>query len=212
MYLFLFILLPAALFIYFNTCGEKKFITLAFTGLITGIIVCGIRFVFFFSHRLIPNSFLINYFFYLAKIVLAPLLVYVVFILISKDTFEFKIKAFFPLVASFDTVYLPYYFLTMSGSVYSNYDLFFRPIIYLAYLAGAGYALVNIYKAIQDNNKKKKVLYIIMAVIYVLIPAAIDTSYVMNLLFPLFAVIGLIYIALPAVLAVLSKVSVKKSE
>lgn len=213
MYLFLFILLPAALFIYFNTWGEKKFITLAFTGLITGIIVCGIRFIFFFSHRLIPDSFFLNYFFYLVKIALAPVLVYVVFILISRDSVDFKIKAFFPLIASFNAIYLPYYFLTMSGSVYSNYDLFFRPIIYLAFLAGIAYALWNTYVAVKNNDKKKKILYIVMAVVYVLIPPAIDSSYIVNRLFPFFAIIGLIYIAFPIGLAVYEKVFlIKKSK
>lgn len=212
MYLFLFILLPAALFIYFNTCGEKKFITLTFTGLITGIIVCGIRFIFFFSHRLIPNSFILNYMFYFARITVAPLLVYVVFLLISKDTAEFKVKAFFPLMAAFNTIYFPYYFLTMSGSVYSNYDLFFRPVIYLALLAGTGYALINVYNAQVSNNKNKKVLYIIMAVVYLMVPAAIDSSYFMNMLFPLFAVIGLIYIAFPVALVSLKKLSSTKTE
>lgn len=206
MYLFLFILLPAALYIYFNSFGEKSLLTLSFTGIITGVVVCGIRFIFFYSHRIIPNAFFSNYFFYLSRIILLPLLVYLVFFLISRDTIELKFKAFFPLLAGFYITYLPYYFLTMATSVYSNYDLFFRPIIYIAYLGGTCFALLRCYEAFINKNLMGKILYIVMTVLYILIPAAIDTSYVINVAFPLFAVIGIVYIVLPVVLIFFEKI------
>lgn len=205
MYLFLLILLPASLFIYYNTIGEKKCITLTFAGFITAIVVCGIRFLFFFSHRIVPHSFIINALFYFTRLVFIPLILYALFVLISKDTAEFKIKSFFPLVAAFNAVYLPYYFLTMSVSVYSNYDLFFRPIIYLAFLIGTSIALQKIYESHLAQNKKQKILYIIMAVVYMFVPSLVDTSYVTNLVFPVFATLAIIYIAFPLVLLFLRK-------
>lgn len=210
MYLFLFILLPAALFIYFNTIGEKKLLTLSFTGIITGIVICGIRFIFFNSHRIIPDSFFGNYFFYLINIAILPNIVYGVFFLISKDTIELKLKALFPLMAGFYTIYLPYYFLTLSGSVYSNYDLFLRPVLYLAFLYGLSMAIERLYKAFEEKNNMKKILYIVMLVLYMIIPAAIDSSYIINKAFPLFAIIGIVYILFPVILFVLGKLGKSK--
>ncbi|MCQ2589823.1 MAG: hypothetical protein MJ179_05310 [Treponema sp.] len=210
MYLFLFILLPAALFIYFNTIGEKKLLTLSFTGIITGIVICGIRFIFFTSHRIIPDSFFSNYFFYLINIAILPNIVYGVFFLISKDTIELKLKALFPLMAGFYTIYLPYYFLTLSGSVYSNYDLFLRPVLYLAFLYGLSMAIERLYKAFEEKNNMKKIIYIVMLVLYMIIPAAIDSSYIINKAFPLFAIIGIVYILFPVILFVLGKLGKSK--
>lgn len=210
MYLFLFILLPAALFIYFNTIGEKKLLTLSFTGIVTGIVICGIRFIFFNSHRIIPDSFFSNYFFYLINIAILPNIVYGVFFLISKDTIELKLKALFPLMAGFYTIYLPYYFLTLSGSVYSNYDLFLRPVLYLAFLYGLSMAIERLYKAFEEKNNMKKILYIVMLVLYMIIPAAIDSSYIINKAFPLFAIIGIVYILFPVILFVLGKLGKSK--
>lgn len=210
MYLFLFILLPAALFIYFNTIGEKKLLTLSFTGIITGIVICGIRFIFFNSHRIIPDSFFSNYFFYLINIAILPNIVYGVFFLISKDTIELKLKALFPLMTGFYAIYMPYYFLTLSGSVYSNYDLFLRPVLYLAFLYGLSMAIERLYKAFEEKNNMKKILYIVMLVLYMIIPAAIDSSYIINKAFPLFAIIGIVYILFPVILFVLGKLGKSK--
>lgn len=133
------------------------------------------------------------------------MILYGVYVLLTKDSVEFKLKAFFPLMASFGAVYYPYYFLTMSGSLYTGYDLFFRPVIYLAMLAGIELAFVKIYEAFTNKNTLNKVLYIIMAVFYLVFPAIVDTSYIMNILFWLFAIFAVLYIAAPVVIYVLTK-------
>lgn len=189
------LLLPVALFIYFAVSGQKKFFTVAATGFFVGMLVCGVRFVFFYSHRLVPDSFVLNYLFYLTRLVILPMIVYVVFVLISKDTSEFKIKSFFPLMTSFAVVYYPYYFLTMSGSVYNGYDLFFRPVIYLAMLAGFSYALNMIYNSVVNKEAAAKIKYIIIAAVMLLFPALIDTAYLINKFFWLFTILGIAYSA-----------------
>lgn len=197
--------MPVSLFIYFSVTGEKRFSTLSFTGFFIGMLVCAVRFIFFYSHRLVPESFLSNFLFYFIFICLLPMILYGVYVLLTKDSVEFKLKAFFPLMASFGAVYYPYYFLTMSGSLYTGYDLFFRPVIYLAMLAGIELAFVKIYEAFKNKNTLNKVLYIIMAVFYLVFPAIVDTSYIMNILFWLFAIFAVLYIAAPVVIYVLTK-------
>lgn len=189
------LLLPVALFIYFAVSGQKKFITVAATGFFVGMIVCGVRFVFFFSHRLVPESFILNYLFYVTRLVILPMIVYVVFVLISKDSGEFKIKSFFPLMTSFAIVYYPYYFLTMSGSVYNGYDLFFRPVIYLSMLTGFALSLKRIYSACVNEEPSSKINSIVIAALILLFPAVVDTSYVMNRFFWLFTILGIVYSA-----------------
>lgn len=201
MIFFLILLMPVSLFVYYAVYPKNKFLTLTFAGLFFSLLVCAIRFIFFYSHRLVPDNFLENFIYYFIRMIVIPFVLYGAFCLVSKDTGDFKIKAFFPFIGGFTCVFYPYFFLAMSNSVYSGYDLFFRPVLYLAMLISFSLFLKKIYLAHKKENSKLK--YILLSVLFTLFPVVVDTMYFMNKFFFIFALLGVIYIACVSINAVL---------
>ena len=187
MLLFLLLLFPVSLVLYFLFAREKKFSLVVFIGFFTGILVCAIHFIVSYAHRLIPDSFFQNYFYYFIKLSFLPmLLVPAGFCVLSKITWEYKAKAIFPLMASFYAVYLPYYIMSMTDSRYSLYDISLRPLIYLAMIIQISYSAKRLVYCIQEDNKSQKLKNIILIIVYMLFPAFADTC---------FAALKMIYIA-----------------
>lgn len=205
MIFFILLLLPVSLFLYYSFTQKKQYLFMTLAAFFVGIIACGVRFIFFYSHRLVPDSFIQNFFFYFTRVTFLPLLVYGLFVLVTKDSWEFKLDGFFPIMAAFNSVYYPYYFLTMLGSVYSGYDLFFRPVIYLAMLAGVSMSIKMIYAAFKNNDSNAKVKSIAITAGYLIFPSLVDTAYAMNAVFWLFVILSVAYIASVGVFAYLKR-------
>ena len=106
MLLFLFIVLPLSLVVYYLFNKERKFFCPMLVGALCAVLLCAFKVFFTYSHRLIPVSFSENFAYYLLNQSGAPLCgVSLIYFLITKDSLENKINAFFPLISAFYAVY-----------------------------------------------------------------------------------------------------------
>jgi len=195
MLLFLLLLLPLSVVLFFINKKEKKYSLVIYLGFITGIIVCAISFIFSYPHRIIPDSFLQNYLYYFFKLTVLPLLlVPAAFCVFSKNSKEFKAECIFPLMASFYSVYFPYYIMSMTESRYSGYDIILRPLIYLSmiiyYSILAKHFVVNSIKV----EIKEKTAKIVLSVLCLLFPAFVDSFMAINRLTYIACVLSILYV------------------
>lgn len=179
MLLFLLLLFPVSLVLYFTFTKEKKFLLVVYMGFITAVIVCAVAFITSYPHRIIPDSFFKNYLYYFIKITFLPMLLLpAAFCVFSKNSPDFKAKSIFPLMASFYVVFLPYHIMSLTDSRYSLYDISLRPIIYLAMIIQIAYAAKRLVHSIEESNQAQKTKNIIAIVIYLLYPAFADTCFI----------------------------------
>ena len=87
---------------------EKRNLIVIFLGVFSSTLLCAVQEFVLFSHRLVPYSFGQNLLFYFPQTLVMTIVVYGLFILLTKDEWDFKIKSFFPLIMSFYSIYLPY--------------------------------------------------------------------------------------------------------
>ena len=81
-------------------------------------------------HKVLENSFL-NVFlhFFVNENFLPILIAYLIYFFATKDSVEFRLKAFFPFAVAFYSVYFPYFLIASDGVVYSFFDLFLHPLM-----------------------------------------------------------------------------------
>ncbi|MCR4734975.1 MAG: hypothetical protein K5829_08235 [Treponema sp.] len=200
MLVFLFTVLPIALIFFLLSSKNRSNRFLVLLGIICAALLCIVKALFVFAHRIVPAAFGQNYLFYLMNEYFLPqFILYGLFFLISKDKLDFKLKSYFPLLTSFYALYMPYCIISATESeVYSGFSIFVKPMLYLAMLTQCGLSFYAF-----TSEKKKSVLKIIISIllliVYLFVPAIIETLYIMNMLPVLFIIISVIYIALPFV-------------
>ena len=205
MLLFLILLLPAAFLAYAFTIKDRSIILPAFAGLITAAFVCACRYFFSYEHRLIYFSFGQNFSYYLIKQNFLPLLVVsAVYALISRDTMEYKFKNFFPLLCPFFAVYLPYCVITSSEVYYQAYDLFLKPVIYLAMIGQIALSLLSLYNGITQRKIAPIIINCLVILFYAIYPAVSDALYAIDYKFALILILGILYSVVPVVFVVIS--------
>ncbi len=198
MLLFLISFLPIALIAYAFFIKDKKIILPVIAGLITAVVVCACRFFFTYEHRLVYDSFSENFIYFFIKQSLLPLfIVSAVYAIISRDTVEFKVKNFFPLLCTFYAVYLPYCVITVSEFYYQAYDIFLKPVIYLAMLVMIGSCLINAWAAISSKKIVFAVLDILIILVYAFYPAVSDALYAINYNCAVILAVGIVYSLIP---------------
>ncbi len=198
MLLFLISFLPIALIAYAFFIKDKKIILPVIAGLITAVVVCACRFFFTYEHRLVYDSFSENFIYFFIKQSLLPLfIVSAVYAIISRDTVEFKVKNFFPLLCTFYAVYLPYCVITVSEFYYQAYDIFLKPVIYLAMIVMIGSCLINAWAAISSKKIVFAVLDILIILVYAFYPAVSDALYAINYNCAVILAVGIVYSLIP---------------
>ena len=206
MLLFLILLLPVTLLAYALIKKDRTIILPIFAGLITASVVCACRFFFTYEHHLIYYSFAQNFVYYLVKQNLLPLvIVSAVYALISRDTAEYKIKNFFPLMCTYFAVYLPYCVITSSEVYYQSYDLFLKPVIYLAMLVQISMSLIAAFNGIKDHKNFSVIINGLLIIVYAFYPAVSDALYAIDYSFAIILLIGIIFSALPVLYFFLTK-------
>ncbi|MBO4629606.1 MAG: hypothetical protein J5687_06600 [Treponema sp.] len=204
MLLFLILLLPCAFTAYTFTVKDKKIILPATAGFFTAVIACACRYFFSYEHRLIYSSFSDNFIYYLVKQNVLPLvIVTVLFALITRDTWEYKVKNFFALMCPFFSVYLPYCVITASEYYYQAYDLFLKPFIYLAMIVQVSFSLICLYESIVNKKIPFAVLHSLIILLYLIYPAISDALYAINYNFAVILSVGIVYILVPTALLVI---------
>lgn len=198
---FLIVLMPLSIVFYEFIKREPKDFMPLLIGLLSSSLYCALKAFFTFSHRVVPYSFGLNFIFlFMHQIFLPILIVYVLFFVISKDSIEFKVNSFFPLISSFYAVYLPYIVISANQStVYPFYEILFKPVIFLCLILH----LTILLKFIHKEIKRKKILFLILdvvsAIIFLVLPSIIETMYLLNVLLAVRIIAGVIYCLLPFV-------------
>lgn len=196
--------MPCALAFFFLATKEKKFIPVVCIGILSAMLYAIIRLFFFYPHRIIHDSITANFIYYFARLVLIPnLVVYGLYVLLTKDRAEFKIKSYLPLMLSFYAVLIPYNVIAFTQSyVFSGYDIFLKPILYLSMLIEVYLCLVKFYNIKTNNESGSKNMLILIMIVYLIFPALVDTLYAVNKLFPICVILSIPYVLLPALTSV----------
>lgn len=199
MFLFMILLFPAVLGFYWVRTSETKIRTLIFTGFLTGVIIDIFIALFSYLHRIPEYNYISNLlYFFLKDYFLPSAVLYLVYFFIVKEDLEFRIKSFFPLVASFFAVYMPYVTIVTDESLFSVFSLFFKPAIYLSYVIYLSFFIFKLYKFLINRKKLYTIFTILFLFASMLLPAILETFYTMSTLlfltyiFSFFYVIGAI--------------------
>lgn len=206
---FLFMIFPVSLLIYFVNPENRKNIIVAFTGLVTGLLVCMYRWLFVQAHRVVPYSFGANYGHFLMQHMLVPVFVlYGLFFLISRNDLEFKIKAFFPLICSYYIIFMPYSVTSATDYIFSSYEIFVKPAVYLLAIMLISASLISGYKLIKKEKKNFATGCFVLAFLILFIPSLLDAMSAMGGNTFIVLIWSLVLLAIPsALLIVLNKIT-----
>ena len=195
MYLFLIILFPAALVWYLISTDDKAAVPVVLTGALSSVLFCALKAFFSFMYHLSSASFLSGYVYILFGQTLIPVtVVYLLFFFLSRDTVLFRIKSYFPLTASFFAVYLPYHILAGGSSFYSVFELFMKPVLYLMMLVMSALCIQFVYRSFSAKSIKMRILWILLLLASLLVPAAIETVWFSGLPVWLWLILWLGYV------------------
>lgn len=162
---------------------DKSIISVVVTGGVSGILVSACVAIFTYLHRVPELSFGVNISYSLMNEYLVPVvLLYAIYFLLTRDDVQFKIKAFFPLMGSFYAVYMPYRIFSSTEGAYSFFQLFVKPLVVLSFVMYVCKAIFELTKAIKEKKVLDIVLSSVLGVISFLVPAAIETIYLVTVL------------------------------
>ena len=192
----MFLLLPLILTAWCLYKKDTRIISVIFIGLIAGVLVCGFKAFFLYSHRIIPYSFSENVVYLLVRQTLLPVaLIYGLFCLWSRDTFEFKAESFCPLLLSFYALYLPYTIISTAEQVYTAFSLLVKPCLFCAMILILAFFMCKLQKSVAGKKTVQAVLWGILFLIAVVIPSFIEGMFVMDMSYFLILLLSGIYSA-----------------
>lgn len=199
MLLFLLLLFPLALVAYYVYRKDPKQLLAIVTGLLIGAVVSGISFFFKFSHRVVPYSFALNLTYYIEKMgIITVVVIYGLFFLVSKDSFEDRIGYFDSLMLSCYAVMVPFYVITGNeSSVYPGFAIFVKPLIYLAMIFAAGSLLNTFYKSIVNKKIGIAILSALVMIAVLLVPSLIEALYAISYSYALVLIFSFVYVLIP---------------
>ena len=214
MLLFLLLLFPLSLTAYCVYKKDPKQFIAVVTGLLVSAIVCACNFFFKFSHRVVPYSFGLNFVYYLEKLgLITVVVIYGLFFLVSKDTYEDRIDYFNSLMLSCYAVFVPFYVITgTESSVYPGFEIFVKPVIYLAMIFATGSILKVFYTSIADKKVGMAILNGAAGIVVMLIPSVIEAMYAINFSFGIILIVSLVYSLLPVGVLCLKLLKDNKAE
>ncbi|MCQ2573847.1 MAG: hypothetical protein MJ182_08120 [Treponema sp.] len=194
MFTFSLLLFPLALGIYFAETKKKSDVILVITGSLTAFLIFALKEFLTLSHRIIPLSLGINFSYLFFRETFIPIvLLYGVFWILSKDSAEYKFLGFFPLVASFFTVFLPYNVIT-SPEAKTAFEILAKPVLYLSMIMN----LARGFQLINSSLSSKKVFPVIhgslIIAFSILLPAMAEALFLSD--FPWYSYIILILLSL----------------
>ncbi len=193
----MFLLLPLVLAAWCCYKKDTRFVPVIFMGLVTGVLVCGFKAFFLYSHRILPYSFGDNVAYLLIHQTLLPLsILYGLFCLWSRDSFSFKAEAFGPLMLSFYTLYLPFTIISTAEQVYTSFLLLIKPGLFAVMIMILAFCLQQIERTVSLKKYVITALWLVISVIIVIIPSLIDGMYILDMNYLLILLLSLLYAAI----------------
>lgn len=177
----MFLFLPLVLTLYCFCYKSRKNVPVIYLGVLSAVIVCAFKMLFFYSHRIVPYAFGENFVYFLIRESLLPsLILYGLFFLFSKDEMKFKVNAIFPLVLSFYIVFLPYVIFNSPSGYKNPFSLIIKPIVYSLMIVMLGICGKKIYKFSTEKKYLLVVLFAFIAIVFMCAPAALETWYLLT--------------------------------
>ena len=209
MYLFMFLLLPLILAAWYFYKKDTRLIPVILTGLMGAVLVCGFKAFFLYSHRVIPYSFTGNVVYLLVRQTLLPvILAYGIFFAWSKDDISYKVEAFFPLLISFYMLYLPYTIISTCEGLYSAFQLFIKPVLFVVMIFSLGLSARHIEKTVINKKYAYAAVWGGISLVSVIVPSLLESMHILDMNFILILILSGIYSAALPVLFILSKFGV----
>lgn len=206
--LFMLLLLPVSLFVfYFNREKDNRahLLLVMFTGILTASVFVFIKILFAEPYYMPEVSFLKAFlYFYLGQTFFPMAVVWALFLLFArKDTVSDRFTLFFPMLAAFYAIYLPYRIID-EALPYSAFCLFVKPVLYLAMLA-----IVHDFFVRLGNNSfaatGTKILNWIITVVLTCVPTVAEIFWYQGYLWVIWAAISVVYTAYAAYLVLPKK-------
>ncbi len=194
MFLFLILLFPTVLYFCCSHSSKRIYGFLVAAGTFLGILASGGTALFSYMHRIPEFSVASNFFYYFFKEYVLPLvLVYALYFFATKDSVEFRVKAFFPVVAAFYAVYMPYCVIASSSAAFSFFQLFIKPVLMLSMVFMASFFAYRIYCAAVSGNIRKIVVLSLFALIVLLVPPALETMELLCIALPVVYIVAVVF-------------------
>ena len=211
MTIFMYLFLPLILTLFCFCYRSKKNIPVLYIGIMASIILCAIKMLFFYSHRIVPYSFTENFVYFLIRETLLPsVIIYGLFFCFSKDTLEFKLCSVFPLLTSFYVIYMPFCIVNAASGYMNSFSLFIKPILIGIMLITLGLSAREIFKYLQNKKYLFVSVYSLVIIIYLLVPAALESLYLINTSIIWSIICTVLYSAFPITLSVLKTLKIIK--
>ena len=83
--------------------------------------------------------------------------------------------------------------------MYSGYAIFMKPIIYLAMIVQIALSLRCIFNSLKSKKFVFVAINMVLIVTYLIIPAIIESLYVLNMSFIVLIIISAVYVIIPLV-------------
>ncbi|MDE5898965.1 MAG: hypothetical protein K2H09_06860 [Treponemataceae bacterium] len=183
MFLFMLILVPAFLVFFCLRSKDKAAVLLAVSGAAAGVVVCVVLAVFFFMHRVPEDSFPRNFLHYFCReYALPPMALYAAYFFMTKDGAPFRVRAFFPLCGGFLSIYMPYFILFSAQPYCSFFELFAKPVLFLAMLLISANALYGIFRAVTEGSRSNVLVCALILAAACAVPPALNACWLLKLL------------------------------
>ena len=179
MFVFLVVLIPSVLIAYhvFNNCKKQQIISCVF--FLFSIVVCVVMGLFGISSEPIFDSFFENFLrFFFTETFLPSVIVSLIFLLWSKDSVEYKVQSFFPLLAGFYSAYLPFQVL-FSNAEANLFTVFVKPFLFLCMISSFSICVYLVYKAITEKHSLLSVfLFGFISLFAIICPALAESLWI----------------------------------
>lgn len=185
MNLFLLALLPVSIFIfYINKDKDNRayYLPVIFSGIFSASLFLAYKLLFSSVYYIPRANIFANFLYYFFSQALIPVsVIYGLFFLFArKDSLEDRFAFFFPIVASFYAVFLPYIILE-SQKPYPGFLLFLKPLMFLSMFIVV-HTWLN--KIPSVKSASELVVSIVIMVVALCIPAITESMWVVDL-FPI---------------------------
>lgn len=180
MYLFLFTVIPLGYFLYHELEKKRYAVRGAgfnfFCGSITSVLYCFVGFLVFSSYRVPEFNFRDNFvYFFLTGTIYPVSCCVLLYLLLGKNDWKFKLLMFSDVVPSFYAVFLPYRIISVYD-ITDAFSIFVLPVV----VASCLYILrkAAVYVAVIKAALWKKIVFGLLAAgLFLVMPALTETMY-----------------------------------
>lgn len=202
MILFLITLLPISLLIFYfqkEKDNRAQFLPVIFIGFFTGAFYVVYKIMFSSSYYLPAASIGLNFLYYVFTQTIIPIgVIFGLFLFFGKkDSIEDRCAFFFPIVASFYSLYLPYLIIE-TDKPYSSFYLFAKPLLYLCLLIFIHIWLSK--KCTMKTTKAKDICNYTALAITICFPAFIESLCISGVNFFIWFILSLAFFAVNGLL------------